>query len=185
MVSQEMGEVYPVIHVEVSRTGFKQPTAERSSPATDVRMTLIEDTGYKPQIPSSPPEEEAKDTEENDEENAEEDGFSSVCKGLLGGLLASVNVDFSGSSQGLILDSVGGLLWPKTTEANAMTRVFLQETTAGDDVEADSRCLDLQQEDSVTRDTADTCSPAGETSLNGSYFPQAASVGATPLNTER
>ncbi|KAM6921144.1 interleukin-23 receptor [Xenentodon cancila] len=170
ILSQEMDEVYPVIHIEVFPTGSEQPTTGTSLSMTDSRAKL-EDGGYKPQPALQfPLEEELQEAEESDgPAHVEED--CSPSEGLLGGFLSSVDVNFPGSSQGPTLSSVGVFVWPAAGETRALTEVFLQKTTDGDDA-ADSRCLDLTQDGSVTTGAVGSRSSAGQTTLSGGYLPQ-------------
>ncbi|XP_061593777.1 interleukin-23 receptor isoform X2 [Cololabis saira] len=174
MLSQEMDEVYPTIQVEVSQTGSEQTAAGTSLSMTDSRTILVEDGGYKPQIISLFPLEEVQDAEERDVPAHEEENSCSN-EGLLGSFLSGVDVNFSGSSQGPTLSSVGVFLWPQAGETSVLTKVVLQETTHGDDM-ADFRCLDLKQDGSMATDTVGNCSSAGETTLNGGYLPQPGSA---------
>lgn len=89
-----------------------------------------------------------------------------------------MDVDCSDSPQRLTLASVSSLLWPKTAETSVLNSVFSQERRAAEDgVETNSSSsLEVQQDDMMTPDTAVLSLCAGETILNGGYFPQVAAI---------
>ncbi|XP_008296046.1 interleukin-23 receptor [Stegastes partitus] len=184
MISQEESdEVYPAVHVEVSQTGSGQTATDTplvlSETGTVFVGNQLEHGSYKPQIAAlTPQEEEAEENQRDVPPNEVDDTCSSVFEGLLGGLLSSVDVDFSDSPQGLTLGSVSGLLWPRTAETSVLNSGYLQDSRATEDgVETDSPfSLDVQKDDIMTPDTADLSLCAGETMLDGGYFPQVAAV---------
>ncbi|XP_022614909.1 interleukin-23 receptor-like [Seriola dumerili] len=189
--SEERDDMYPIIHVKVSQTGSGQPMAETPLLASDTRTVLVDSqldhVSYKPQIATLAPQgEEVKETEEEQRDipaSEKEDFCSSAFGGLLGGLLSSVEVDFSDSPLGPTLSSVGGLLWPKTPETSVLNRGFLAEKRG-----TDSPSLELEQSDIMTPDMADICLSQFtiETTLIGGYFPQVTAVSSTPLcDTQR
>lgn len=182
MISQEQSdEVYPAVHVEVTQAGLGHHTAETPLLVSETGMMLasnqLDHGSYKPQIAAlTPQEEDAEETQKDAPTNEVED--TSVFEGLLGGLLSSVDVDFSDSPQGPTLTSVSGLLWSKMAETSVLNSGFLQESRATEDgVETDSlSCLDVQQDDMMTPGTTDLTLCAGETIMNGGYFPQVAAI---------
>ncbi|KAM4548903.1 interleukin-23 receptor isoform 2-T3 [Odontesthes bonariensis] len=185
---EERDEVYPILHVEVSQIRSVHTTEEHPLSMSNTRTMPVDHAGYKPQITTLvPPDEEEAAEETQRDAPAEEDRCSSVFEGLLGGLLSSVNVDFSDSSQGLNLGSVGGLFWPKTAETKVLNKAFLGERRGTEnDVEGDSPPLDLQQDEKMTLDTTDICLSqcTGEITLNGGYFPQLTTISTTILDTQ-
>ncbi|XP_044056758.1 interleukin-23 receptor isoform X2 [Siniperca chuatsi] len=188
-ISQDKREdVYPNIHIEISQVGSERPTGETPLLMSDAGTILVdsrlENVSYKPQIATVAPEgDEVKWTEEEQRDvptSGEEDRCSSAFGGLLGGLLSSVELDFSDSPLGLTLSSVSGVLWPKTPETTSVLDggLLLRRRGTENNVEADSPSLDLQQGETMTPDTADTClcQYTLETTLTGGYFPQAATL---------
>ncbi|XP_072245922.1 interleukin-23 receptor [Leuresthes tenuis] len=180
---EERDEVYPILHVEVSQIRSVHTTEEHPLSMSNTRTMPVDHAGYKPQNTTLvPPDEKEAAEETQGDVPAEEDSCSTVFEGLLEGLLSSVNVDFSDSSQGLNLGSVGGLFWPKSAE----TRLREERREAENDVEADSPSLDLQQDEKITLDTTDICLShcIGEITLNGGYFPQLTTISTTILDTQ-
>lgn len=184
---EERDEVYPTIHVEESQIG--QLTMETPFLTSDTGKMLVESrlehVGYKPQNGMmasqqdelAEPEKKPRDSPSNEED----DRCSSVFEGLLSRLLLSVDVNFSDSSQELTHGFVNDHLWPKTAETSTTSRdfQFLQESRGtADAVETDSLCLDLQQDEIMTPDTAGTslsqCTGEMTSTLTGGYFPQVA-----------
>ncbi|XP_071343501.1 interleukin-23 receptor isoform X2 [Trachinotus anak] len=187
LISSEERDMYPVIHVKVSQNGSGQPAAETPLLASGTRTVIVDShIGYKPQIATlaSQGEEEKESEEERIAASEEEDICSSAFGGLLGGLLSSVEVDSSNSPLGPTLSSVGGLLWPKTSETTSvLDRGFLVGRRG-----TDSPSLESQQDDIMTPDMADACLSqyTVETSLISGYFPQVAAVSSAPLfDTQR
>ncbi|XP_021176703.2 interleukin-23 receptor [Fundulus heteroclitus] len=185
VVSQEeRDEVYPAIHVEESQAGSEQATTETMS-------ILVEYAGYKPQIaPLVPLEEEANDAEEEQtdgRENPGEDRCLVGSEGLLGGLLCRMDVDCSDASPRVTLGSIGDLLLPGTAKTSFLNGVCLQEMSGKEeDVVNVVSSLDLQQDVKKTLDSDDTSSLfSPSTLLNSGYFPQVASLGTVPLDTQR
>lgn len=189
---EEMDEVYPTIHVEVPQNGPGQLTVNTPLVMPDTTTTIngcrMEHVGYKPQIFTLAAQgkdmSDVEDAQWDDSETEEEDRCSVVFEGLLGGLLSSMDVEFSDSPQRLTLCSVSRLLWPKTAEGSVLNQGFSQGRTGteGGVDKADFPSLDLQQED-VTPDTTDMClSPClFGTTLNGGYFPQVAAASCDTL----
>lgn len=199
LLSQEDREnVYPTIQVEVFQVGSatQQPTVEtpllETSPGTMLADSQLEQFSYKPHIgTSAPQEEEVKEAEEEQGDLpacGEEGRCLSVYKGLFGGLLSSVEVDFSDSPLGPTLSSVNCLLWPKTPEtASVLNKGFLLGMR-GSNEEVDSPSVDLQQAEIMTPDQADICLSqyTVETILAGGYFPQVSAVSNnTTCDTQR
>ncbi|XP_040895464.1 interleukin-23 receptor isoform X2 [Toxotes jaculatrix] len=193
---EDSDNVYPNIHVEVFQTGSGQSTAETPLLTSDTGTMLVdsqlEHVSYRPQIAmlASQGEEETEEEQTNIPASGEEDACSSLSGGLLGGLLSSVEVDFSDSPLRPTLSSVGGLLWLKTPETTSvLNRGFLVGRVGTEsEVEVVSPSLELQQGDIMTPDMADTCLSqyTVETALTGGYFPQVAAVSGTTLrDTER
>ncbi|KAM7410256.1 hypothetical protein PAMA_001616 [Pampus argenteus] len=196
VISQEdMDNVYPIIHIKVSEVGSatQQPTVKtpllETDPGTMLGDSQLEHINYKPQTATSAPQEEEVKEAEEDQTDApacgEEDKCFSVFRGLFGGLLSSVEVDFSDSPLGPTLGSVNCLLWPKTPEtASILDKGFLlgrKETESN--MEVVSPSVDVQQAEIMTPDHVDTCLSqyTAETTLTGGYFPQesAVSINAT------
>ncbi|KAM9761530.1 interleukin-23 receptor [Menidia menidia] len=184
MISQEeKDEVYPILHVEVSEIRSEDPTGEHLLSSTSRRM--LYDAGYKPQTatPVLLDEEEAEEEAQEDASD-EEDAGSSALDGLLGGLLSSVNVDFSDSSRGL---NLGSLFWSKTAETRVMNKVLLRERRETEDsVGAEPPCL-LEQDGKNAPEADDFCSPrcGFEATQSGGYFPQIASFRAPTPDNQR
>ncbi|XP_058493845.1 interleukin-23 receptor isoform X2 [Solea solea] len=186
-------DVYPVIHVETSQTGPGQTTAQAPSLETDVGTVLVDsqlqDISYKPQISMLASQlETGEETEEEPNGVAadrEEDTTSSVFKGLLGGLLSSVEVDCS-VSHPQTLSSVGDPLWPKAPETSGAPHRCFRAGTRGAECEVEVNCasVELQQGDTMTPDIADTClsTCTVATVLTHGYFPQLAAVSCTSFN---
>ncbi|GAA6222352.1 interleukin-12 receptor subunit beta-2-like [Lates japonicus] len=187
---EERDDVYPTIRVEVSQTGSGQPVAETPLLASDTGTMLgdaeLDRISYRPQV--APLASQGEETEEEQRAisvSGEEDKCSSVFGGLVGGLLSSVEVDFSDSPLGPTLSSVGGLLFPKTPETTIILNgAFLvgRRETEGE-VAADSPSLELQQSDIMTPDLEDTClfPYTDEMKLTAGYFPQVAAISSGTL----
>lgn len=178
--------MYSPFHVEVFQveSANQQPSVETPLLDTDPGAmhadSHLEHVSYKPQTATSTPQEE--EVQEAEEEQGdmptfgEEDRCLSVFGELFGGLLSSVEVDFSDSPLGLTLGSVNRLLWPKTPEtANILNKGVLLGRT-GSDAAEDSLCVDLQQADIMTPAQVDTMPQNAETSLSDGYFPQVSTV---------
>lgn len=189
--SEEKDQVCPVVHVEKSRTSSGHATAETTSSVSSTRTMLVKHASYKPQTAALVPlEEEDASSEEGLRDtpaNAEEDKHSDVLMGLLGGLLSSVDVDYSDLSQGLTLGSIDGLLLPKNAETMVLNTVFFQERRGTMDDMETNVFLDLQQDWEITLDTDSPCSSQclGETTRTDDYFPQVARLSMTTLDTKR
>lgn len=186
---EERDDVYPTIHVEISQFDLGRPTVEtpllKSDCGTMLADSQLEPVSYKPQIALLTSQgEEVKETEEEQRDismSVEEDRCSGVFGGLLGGLLSSVEVDFSDSRLGLTLSSVGGLSWSKTSPV--LNRgVLPSRRRVENDVEADSPSLRLLQGD-ITPDMSGTCTSqyTVETTLPYGYFPQVAADSSTTV----
>ncbi|KAM7388492.1 hypothetical protein PAMP_024662 [Pampus punctatissimus] len=186
VISQEdMDSVYPIIHVKVSQVGSttQQPTVKTPLLETDPRTMLgdiqLEHISYKPQTATSAPQEEEEETEEDQRDApacGEEDRCFSVFRGLFGGLLSSVEVDFSDSPLGPTLGSVNSLLWPKTPEtASVLDKGLLGRKETESNVEVNSPSVDVQQAEIKTPDHVDTCL-SQYTVETGGYFPQVSAV---------
>lgn len=185
---EERDDVYPNIHLEISRieSGPTEATVETtplltSHPGTMLVDGQLEDVGYKPQIASLAPPggEEVKETEEEQRDIPSSGEEDRCALGLLGSFLSSVEVDFTDPPLGPTLSSVGGFLWPKTPETTSvLTQGFLLGRTGTENnVRADSPSLDLQQGEIMTPDSADTClSQYTVETLTGGYFPQTAAL---------
>ncbi|XP_026201236.1 interleukin-23 receptor isoform X2 [Anabas testudineus] len=184
---EERDDVYPTIHVETSQFDSGQPTVETPLLKSDCGTMLVgqlEHVSYKPQIATLGSQvEEVKDMEEEQRdmsESGDEDRCSGVFRGLLGGLLSSVEVDFSDSPLGPTLSSVGGLSWPNTSPV--LNRgVVLGSRSVENDAEEDSPCVRLQQEEITTPDMSEPCTSLCTvgTTLPYGYFPQLADVSST------
>lgn len=131
----------------------------------------VEPVSYKPQAALQ--REESKETDEEQSDvptSGQEDGCLSLPQGLLGGLLSTVEVDFSASPPGLTLSSVSDLLWPEPTETTGVSKEgYLPEKGV------DQPCQDFMQDGTIICDP-DTCVSLAETSLTDGYFPQVADV---------
>lgn len=185
---EERDDVYPTVHVEISQFDSGQPTVETPLLTPDCGTMLadrqLEPVSYKPQIALLALQgEEEKETEE-EQRDMSTSGDQYRCSGVfgesLGGLLASVEVDFSDSPLGLTLSSVGGLSWSKASPA--LNRgVVLGRRRVENVVEADSPSLQLQQEEITTPDTSGSCTSQYKvgTMLPYGYFPQAAADSST------
>lgn len=182
--------MYPTIRVEVSQTGSGRPAVETPLLASDTG-TMVGDAeldriSYRPQVvPLASQGEETEEEQRAISVSGEEDKCSSIFGGLVGGLLSSVEVDFSDSSLGPTLSSVGGLLFPKTPETTIILNgAFLvgRRETEGE-VAADSPSVELQQSDIMTPDLEDTClfPYTDEMKLTAGYFPQAAAISSSTL----
>lgn len=182
--------MYPPIHVEISQFDSGKPMVETPLLKSDCGTMLVdrqlEDVSYKPQIATmASQEEEVNLTEEEQGDistsEEEEDRCSGVFEGLVGGLLSSVEVDYSDSPLGLTLSSVGGLSWPKTSPVLRRGLLPVQRGIEND-VEADSPSLRLQQEE-ITPDMSETCTTQYTfgTTLPYGYFPQVAAVSSTKI----
>lgn len=136
-----------------------------SQPGTKLVDSQLEHVNYKPQTTLGPQGEDVKEKEEQQMDvpaSGDEDRCSSGFAGLLGDFLSSVDVDFSGSP--------GPALSTVTSVLNA--DFLLQRRGAVSNVDGPS--LDIQQDEIMTPDTADTCLSqyCFETTLTGGYFPQ-------------
>uniref|UniRef100_A0A671VZ83 Fibronectin type-III domain-containing protein n=1 Tax=Sparus aurata TaxID=8175 RepID=A0A671VZ83_SPAAU len=155
LISQEeRDDVYPNIHVEISGQPTTETSLLMSNSGTMLAVNQLEDVSYKPQIAMQ--EEEGTETDEEHMDVAttgEEDGCSSIYG--FGGFLSSVEVDFSDLPLRLTLESVGGLLWPKTLETPSVLNGGVSLGRTENNVGADSPSLDLQQDEIKTCDTAD------------------------------
>ncbi|XP_034440070.1 interleukin-23 receptor isoform X2 [Hippoglossus hippoglossus] len=173
---EERDNVYPAIHVEGFHFGLGQTTAETPSLPSDTGTMLVErqmeHVSYKPHIAILEVEEEPKYIPAN----VEEEVCLSEIGGLLGGLLSSVEMDFSDSPLEPTLSSVGGILRPKTPEATDVLSRGFSTGRRGTESEAEVDCpsLKLHQGDVQTPDMADTClsQNTAEMMLSGGYFPQ-------------
>ncbi|CAK6955178.1 interleukin-23 receptor [Scomber scombrus] len=198
LISQEDREdMYPSFHVEVSQV--ESATQQRPSVETPLLDTgsgtmladsHLEHVSYKPQIVTSTPlEEEVQEAEEEQRDTpayGEEDRCSSVFGELFGGLLASVEVDFSDSPLGLTLSSVNCLLWPKTPETASVLNKGVLLGRTGSNVEEDSPSVDSQQAEITTADQGDAVPQCADTSLTDGYFPQVSADGInTSYHTQR
>lgn len=157
---EERDDVYPNIHVETFDPG---PPAAGTQP---------EHVCYKPQVAASAPQpEEVKEAEE--EQGDVDDRCSGVFEGFLGGLLASVEVDFSNSPLDL------GLSWLKTSPV--LSRGFLPvQRASGEDAEAESSSPRLRQGRVTAADVSLAHYSAG-TTLPCGYVPQVAAVGSSQV----
>ncbi|XP_037627239.1 interleukin-23 receptor isoform X1 [Sebastes umbrosus] len=185
---EERDDVYPNIHLEISRieSGPTEATVETtplltSHPGTMLVDGQLEDVGYKPQIASLAPPggEEVKETEEEQRDIPSSGEEDRCALGLLGSFLSGVEVDITDPPLGPTLSSVGGLLWPKTPETTSVLNqgFLLGRTGTENNVRADSPSLDLQQGGIMTPDSADTClSQYTVETLTGGYFPQTAAL---------
>lgn len=151
----------------------------------------VEHASYKPQTAALVPLEEEETFSEKGlketQANAEEDRDSDVLMGLVGGLLSSVDVDYSDLSQGLTLGSIDRLLLPTNAETMVLNTVFFQEGRGTMDDTDTSIFLDLQQDCGITLVTDDPCSSQclSETTQTDDYFPQVAHLSTTTLDTKR
>ena len=193
-----MDNVYPRIQIEVSKPGSEKPTAETPLTASETGTMLVdsqlEHVSYKPQIaPLASQGEEVKETEEEQRDilvNTEEVMCSGVFGGLIGGLLSSVEVDFSDTPLGSTLSSLGDLLHPKTPETiDSVSRgSFVGRRGAENEVHGDSPSLQIQQGLRMTPDMPKPCLSqyTVETILTGGYFPQIIAVSSAALcDTQR
>ncbi|XP_034567449.1 interleukin-23 receptor [Notolabrus celidotus] len=190
LISQEeRDDVYPNVHMDLYQDRPGQSAVETPLLMSDPMLTLfgsqLENVSYKPQVSMlALQEEESEETEEEQSDipasGQEEGRCSGVPGGLLGGLLSSVEVEFSVSPLGLTLGPVSDLLWPKTTETISVFKggYSPERNRTEKDVEVDSPCQDLQQDEIMICDPADTCVSQyrAETSLTSGYFPQVAAV---------
>ncbi|KAF7203251.1 interleukin-23 receptor [Nothobranchius furzeri] len=184
---EERDEVYSTIQVEESQSESGQAVTEASLSESDTRMTMVEHASYKPQICTLfPIEKEKKDAEEEMRDvssKAGEDGHLGIFDELLEGLVPNVNMDYSGSSQGMTIGSVNGLMWPKNAETILLNSLFFKEWKNKEEAPS----LNLQQDDEMTSDTNDHRSSLclGETEVNSDYFPQVACLHAATSDTQR
>ncbi|XP_037530755.1 interleukin-23 receptor [Nematolebias whitei] len=182
--------VCPIIQVEKSQTNSGEALAETTPSVSSTRTMLVEHASYKPQTAALVPLEEDTFSEEglkDTQANAEEDRHSDILTGLLGGLLPSMDVDYSDLSQGLTLGSIDGLLLPTNSETTFLNTVFFQEGRGTMDNMETNVFLDLQQDCGITLDTDDPCSSQclSETTQTDDYFPQVAHLSTTMLDTQR
>ncbi|XP_026161313.1 interleukin-23 receptor isoform X2 [Mastacembelus armatus] len=181
---EERDDAYPTIHVKVSHTESGPPTANTALLTSDSGTMLVdcqlEHVSYKPQIAKVVSQrEEVEETAEEQKDisaSVEEDRCSSVSGELLGGLLSSVEVDFSDSPVGLTLRSVSGLLWPKSPPV--FNKVSVGRRGTENDVTVDFASLELKQCKTTSPGLADNCSSqcTGDTMMTAGYFPQVAEV---------
>ncbi|KAF3691117.1 Leukemia inhibitory factor receptor [Channa argus] len=182
---EEREDVYPTIHVEESQLDSGRRTVETplltSHSGTMPVDCQLEHVNYKPQFTTlALQEEEAEAEQKGVSAGVEEGGRSGVFRGLLGGLLSSVDMDFSDSPLGVPLSSVAGLLWPKTSPVSK--RGVLQGRRLTENG-ADSAFLELPQGE-ITPNESETCMSAYTvgTMLHYGYFPQVAAVSSTTLS---
>uniref|UniRef100_UPI0037E73288 interleukin-23 receptor n=1 Tax=Semicossyphus pulcher TaxID=241346 RepID=UPI0037E73288 len=190
LISQEeRDDVYPTIHIEFYQARPGDQTARTplliSDPEAMLVDTQVEHVSYKPHISMLAPQgEEVVETEEEQRDlttSGQEDRSFSVPEGLFGGLLSTVEMDFSVSPLGLTLSSVSDLLWHETSETSVLNGSISLERRGTENQEVDSPCLDLQQGEITICDTADTCLSQYRTerTLTDGYFPQVAAVNRT------
>ncbi|KAK2835768.1 hypothetical protein Q5P01_016252 [Channa striata] len=182
---EEKDDVYPTIHVEEPQLGSEQPTAETPLLKADSGMVPVDcqrdHVNYKPQFTTLALQgEEAEEEQKEVCASVEEGRGSGVFGGLLGGLLSSVEMDFSDSPLALPLSSVAGLLWPKTSPV--LNRDVLQGRRWTEN-NPDSASLELHQGE-ISPNMSDSCmSPyTFGTMLRYGYSPQAAAVSSTTLS---
>lgn len=187
---EERDDVYPTIHVEIPQFDSERRTPEtpllKSDCGTMLANSQLEHISYKPQIALLASQgEEVKETEEEQRDismSMEEDRCSTVFGGLLGGLLSSVEVDFSDSPLRPTLSSVGGLSWSKTSPA--LNRGVLPgRRRVENDTEAASLSLRVQQGEITTPDMSGACTSQYTigTTLPYGYFPQVAADSSTTV----
>ena len=178
---EERDDVYPAIHVEESHFGFGQTIAETPSLPSDTGTTLVErqmeHVSYKPHIAHPASKNEEVEEEPKDvPAKVEEEVCLSKFGGLPGGLLSSVEIDYSDSPLEPTLSSVDGILRPKTPEATDVLSRGSSTGRRGNESEAEVDCpwLELHQGDVQTPDMADTClsQDTADMMLSGGYFPQ-------------
>ncbi len=110
--------------------------------------------------------------------SVEEDRCSSVCEGILGGFLSSVQVELSDSPLELTFNSFSCPLYHKSS----LNGGFLSKMMGfEDDKEEDRPSLDLQQDEIMTHETTDTCLSQC-TVETGGYLAQVAAVSSTTLS---
>ncbi|KAM3619470.1 uncharacterized protein V6R79_008722 [Siganus canaliculatus] len=184
MSEQQGDDTYPNIHVELPEAGCKEVPADSSLPMSHPGTLFVDSlVGYKPQIAMfAPLDEELLETEE--EQSAEEERCSGGFRGLLGGFLATVEVDFSDCHPGSMLGSVTHPFWPKTPETTRFSaRGYSPRALT--DAETDSFSVDLQQGDKllVSRRilAEDPGSSPAEAMLVDGYFPQMSVVHSATL----
>ncbi|XP_053285858.1 interleukin-23 receptor isoform X2 [Pleuronectes platessa] len=177
---EERDDVYPVIHVEGSHVGLGQTIAETPSLPSDTGTALVErqmeHVSYKPHITTLASKKEEVEEEPKDVPvNVEEEVCLSEFGGLPGGLLSSVEIDYSDSPLEPTLSSFDGILRPKTPKATDVLSGGFSTGERGTESEAEVDCPSLELHQGVvhTPDMAETCfSQNTEMMLSGGYFPQ-------------
>ncbi|XP_074524018.1 interleukin-23 receptor [Halichoeres trimaculatus] len=185
ILQDERDDVYPCVHIESYQTRRGQFTVDTPLLISDFKAlhvdSQVEPVSYKPQTALQ--EEESKKTDEEQSDmltSGQEERCLGLPGGLLGGLLSTVEVDFSASPLGQTLSSVSDLLWPEPTETiTDLKEGYLPEK----EMELDCPCQDFQQGEIIICDPADTCVSGAETSLTDGYFPQVADVSTVHCDT--
>lgn len=183
-MSQQQGDdTYPNIHVELPEAGSEEVPADSPLPMSHPGTLFVDSlVGYKPQIAIfAPLDEELLETEE--EQSAEEEGCSGGFRDILGGFLATVEVNFSDCHPGSTLSSVTSPFWPITPETTRISaRGFSPRGLT--DAETDSFSLDLPQGDKLLSRrimAEDPGSSPAEAMLVDGYFPQMSVVHSATL----
>lgn len=178
----ERDDVYPNVHMEPHQTRRGQATVDTPLLISDTKAMLVdsqvEPVSYKPQVTLQREDSNKTDEEHTDTPTSRRvERCLSLPGGLLGGLLSTVEVDFSASPLGLTLSSESDVLWPEPTETmSVLKECYLPET----DMEVDCPCQDFQQGEIITTcGPAETCVSRAERSLTDGYFPQVADVSTT------